>query len=215
MLANRTGCVVVSVNYQKAPEHPFPVPVEDVLAAFYHIARDTAGFGIDPLRIGLAGDRAGANLALGAALSTVIRRKPRPIFLVLLYPALDPTLSTESMARYGGGAYLLSAAGMESYWDAYVPELEHRSDPLVNALMSESLAELPATVLVLPGCDPLRDEGRVLAERLRAEKVPLILRGYPGAVHGLVWMASVSQLARQAFDQLGRDVRYIAGVEWN
>ncbi|MEQ7847978.1 alpha/beta hydrolase [Nocardioides kribbensis] len=179
-LADRSRTAVLSVDYRRPPEHPFPAAPDDVSTALAWLQEQAARPG-DPL--GVAGptyghgDSAGANLALVAAL----RHPGRFTALALIYPFLDPTASFDSYATAADGFDAREAAW---YWEQYAAtpaDLEH---PDLAPLRSEGLGALPPTLVVTAEHDPLRDEGEELARRLAAEGVAVVATRYLGQVHG-------------------------------
>ncbi len=186
-LAAATGCVVVAVNYQKAPEHPFPVPLEDCYSGVRWTVEHAAELGVDPTRIAVAGDSAGGNLAAAVCLLARERGDEQPAAQVLIYPALDPDLDTASATAYAEG-YGLSTGDMRWSWEQYAPDEATRHSPLVAPLRAPSLEGLAPAVVVTAEFDILCDEGRRYAERLRDAGNPVVLLHYPGAIHGFLWM---------------------------
>lgn len=201
-LANATGCVVVSVNYQKAPEHPFPVPLDDCYAGFTWTVAHAAKLGVDPTRIGVVGDSAGGNLAASVCLKAREGGDLAPKVQVLIYPAVDSALETPS-ARDCADGYGLTTLDMAWSWQQYVPDPAMREDPLVSPLRARSLTGLPPAVVVTAGFDVLRDEGLAYAERLQADGVPVVAHHYPGTIHGFLWMDA-------AVDECGQMLREVA-----
>jgi acetyl esterase len=188
-LANATGSVVVAVNYQKAPEHPFPVPLDDCFAGWSWTVAHAAELDIDPNRIGVVGDSAGGNLAAAVCLKAREVGVTGPAAQVLIYPALDWTLTTPS-AREMAEGYGLSTVDMAWSWQQYVPDESMRNDPKASPLRAASLKGLPPAVVVTAGFDILRDDGFAYVERLAQDGVPVRHLHFPGAVHGFLWMAA-------------------------
>lgn len=186
-IANATGSVVVAVNYQKAPEHPFPVPLDDCFAGWAWTVEHAGELGIDPTRIGVVGDSAGGNLAAAVCLRAQAERMPGPAVQVLIYPAVDWAMDTPS-ARDMSEGYGLTTADMAWSWEQYVPDARLRGEPYVSPLRARSLAGLPPAVVVTAGFDVLRDEGVAYADRLLADGVPVHHHHYPGTIHGFLWM---------------------------
>jgi acetyl esterase len=170
-LANRTGMSVLSVDYRRPPEHPFPAAPDDVSAAVAWARRATDG----PLFA--HGDSAGGNLALVAAL-----RHPGAFAAVaLIYPFLDPTAGFESYRTAADGFDPREAAW---YWQQYAAAPADLSDPDLAPLLSDRLGTLPPTLVVTAEHDPLRDEGEALAQRLAEEGVAVTATRYLGQIHG-------------------------------
>jgi acetyl esterase len=209
-LANATGCVVVSVNYQKAPEHPFPVPLDDCYSAFVWTVEHADGLGVDPGRVGVVGDSAGGNLAAAVCLKAQVAEGPRPAVQVLIYPAVDCSLDTPSAKEFAEG-YGLTTADMAWSWRQYAPDPAVRDNPLVTPLRASSLEGLPRAVLVTAGFDVLRDEGLAYAERLQADGVAVTSHHYPGTIHGFMWMGAAVDEHRQMLGDLADTLR---GILW-
>lgn len=188
-LANATGSVVVAVNYQKAPEHPFPAPLDDCFAGWRWTVEHAAELGIDPDRIGVVGDSAGGNLAAAVCLRARAEQLPGPAVQILIYPALDWSLQTPS-ARDLADGYGLTTADMAWSWKQYAPEERLRDEPLVSPLRAPSLVGLPPAVVVTAGFDVLRDEAFAYTERLAQAGVPVLHHHYPGTIHGFWWMGA-------------------------
>lgn len=199
-LAADNGCQVVSVEYRLAPEHPFPAPLEDCLAA----ARWTAAnAGAD--RIVVAGDSSGGNLAAAVALASLGDRSlPRVALQVLIYPVLGADLDTSSYRALGDGSLGLSRAQMRWYWDAYAPTRAQREDPLAVPLAAPEFAGLPPTVLLVGDLDPLRDEARAYRDALAAAGVRVEFWEFRGGFHGFYSFRGVLDLADQAAASVAR-----------
>ena len=150
MLAAATGCVVVAVNYQKAPEHRFPVPLNDCYAGYVWTLAHAAELGIDPSRVGVAGDSAGGNLAAAVCLLARSRETVRPAVQVLIYPALDWRLDTPSAQEFAEG-YGLTTEDMRWSWYQYVVDDAALNDPLVSPALASSLEGLPPAIVVTAG----------------------------------------------------------------
>ena len=183
-----TGCIVIAVNYQKAPEHRFPVPLDDCYAGFRWTVEHADELGLDPSRIGVAGDSAGGNLAAAVCLLARERGETQPAAQVLIYPALDPSLETDSAKNFGEG-YGLTTEDMRWSWHQYVPGESKLFSPLVAPLRESSLEGLAPAVVVTAEFDILRDEGQTYAGRLAAAGNSAVRLHYDGAIHGFLWMA--------------------------
>jgi acetyl esterase len=205
-LANSTGCVVVSVNYQKAPEHPFPVPFEDCWTATNWVAEHAEELGIDASRLGVVGDSAGGNLAAAIALHARDHGGPALAFQGLIYPALDYGWDTES-ARENAEGYMLQRATMEWFWNHYIPDPSVAGDPRVSPLRAADHSGLPRAFIATAEFDPLRDDGRHYAARLREAGVEVTYSEYDGMIHGFYWMQGISDVAKQLHAELAREIR--------
>ncbi len=182
VLANRSGCAVLAVDYRLAPEAKFPAPVDDVLAALDWIHRTGGDARVDSSRIAVGGESSGANIAAGAALRDAGGTSPRRLrHQILVVPLLDATFSSPSWEELGRD-YLLTREQLNWALGQYAPDTDPK-DPLLSPLHADSLAGLPPTVLIGGEYDPLRDDARGYAERLRSAGVPVEHIEQPGLIH--------------------------------
>jgi len=198
VLANESGCRVVSIDYSLAPEHPFPAAVDDSYAATKYVAGNAAQFGIDPARLAVGGDSAGGNLAAVVA-QLAKTQGPKIAYQLLIYPVaqLGAAVDTPSMRENGKG-YFLEKEGMDWFTKLYAPDAKHRSDPRLSPLLCKDLAGQPPAYVVTAGFDPLRDEGRDYADALDKAGVSVTYVNYPGMVHGFFSMRALIPKAREA-----------------
>ncbi|MFO1048100.1 MAG: alpha/beta hydrolase [Geminicoccaceae bacterium] len=187
-LANATGVRVASLDYRMAPEHPFPAPLDDCVAATRWLLAHGRELGIDPDRLALAGDSAGGNLALATLLALRDAGEPLPRTAALIYGAFSADLDSPSHKRFGGGEYVLSTPTMHWFWDQYVPDRQRRTDPLVAPLLAD-LAGLPPLYLSAAELDPLRDDSERLAARLALAGVDFDYRLWRGVCHACFMMS--------------------------
>jgi acetyl esterase len=202
-LTNRTGAVVISVDYRLAPEHPWPAAAEDVHAAASWAAAQAPSLGVDPGRIAVGGDSAGGNLAAVAALMARDRGVPALAAQVLLYPVIAADFDNDSYRAFGYGYYNPKPA-LQWYWDQYVPTATDRQHPYASPLKA-NLTGLPPAVMALAGHDPLHDEGLAYAHALEAAGVSVTRLPYPGGVHGFLTMP-VLDLAQRARTEVSAEV---------
>lgn len=198
-LANATGCVVLSVDYRLAPEHRFPIPLEDVYAALCWASRHAATLDIDPARLGVGGDSAGGNLAAAVALLARDRGGPTIDHQLLLYPALDTVTDHDSHQRFGEGHYLTTAL-MQRCWQAYLNPGDDGNAYAVPARAKDLRGLPPATVLVC-AYDPLRDEGEQYAARLRQAGVAGTCERLPGMIHACLHLLGLAPATRMLLDR--------------
>jgi len=205
-LANATGCVVVAVNYQKAPEHRFPSALDDCFATVQWVVQNAAALDIDPAQVGVGGDSAGGNLAAAVCLKARETGGVALAFQLLIYPAVDPAMDMPS-SRDNADGYALTTAAMRWFWDHYVPNAAERDNPLASPLRAPSLRGLPPAIVVTVEYDPLRDEGDRYADRLEEAGVTVLRHRYAGTIHGFLWMAdALRDDFRRLMDDLASDV---------
>jgi acetyl esterase len=195
-LAAFGGCRVLSVDYRLAPEHPFPAPFEDAVAAFGWAAEHAGELGADPNRIAVGGDSAGANLSAAVCLAT---RDPgaRPALQLLLYPPTDVVGDQASRATFAEG-FLLTRKDMEWFEAHYLPDGCAPEDPRVSMMRALDVSSLPPAYVATAGFDPLRDEGETYAARMREAGVKVALRRYPALIHGFANLTAISPSSRAA-----------------
>jgi acetyl esterase len=201
--AKHADAIVVAVDYRLAPEHPFPAAVDDAYAALEWAAAHAAEIHGDANRIAVTGDSAGGNLAAVVSQLARDRRGPRVAYQALLYPAvdLDPAAHANypSCARFGGGDYFLTIDDMEWFTSHYLGADKPRlvKDPRVSPIAARDLAELPPALIVVAGCDPLRDEGLAYGDRLEAAGVKVERKEYAETVHAFVSFAAAIPTAHE------------------
>jgi acetyl esterase/lipase len=197
------GVVVVAVEYRLAPEHPFPAPVEDCYAALSWMVANAAELGIDPARVGVAGESAGGGLAAAVALLARDRGGPALCFQLLDVPELDDRLDTPSMVAYLD-APEWSRLGAIFSWRSYLGTEPGGADVSAYAApaRAEDLSELPPAFVNVCQFDPLRDEGIAYAQRLMHAGVPTELHHYPGTFHGSSVIEHAAVSRRMLTDQI-------------
>ena len=207
-LTNATDHVVVSVDYRRAPEHPFPAPLEDCYAATRWAVENPGAVHGDPDRVVVGGDSAGGTLAAAVAQVARDRGGPDIAYQVLIYPATDHALDTASYEENAEG-YFLTRADMEWFWDHYLAHEFSGQNPYASPLRARALDGLPPATVLTCGFDPLRDEGVAYATRLEDAGVPVTHRQYDEMIHGFASMLVEPDLdqAREAIADIGRDLR--------
>jgi acetyl esterase/lipase len=199
-LANKSRCQVISIDYRLAPEHPFPTPTDDSLAAFRHIRDNAARFGADATRLAVGGDSAGGNISAVVCQDCRQTGEPMPAFQMLIYPATDARRQTGSHRQFGEG-YFLTQDLMDWFWKAYAPAGTDLADLRLSPLLAKDLAGLPPAFVLTAGYDPLRDEGRAYAERLIDAGVKTTYINYPGTIHGFFSLTRFLQQGLKANDE--------------
>jgi acetyl esterase len=204
-MCNALQANIVWVAYGLAPEHPFPAPLQDTLAAVRSLFHNAEKLGLDPSRIGIAGDSAGGNLAAVASLlNRYGQLGQRFACQVLLYPCLDLTASLPSHRQFAAG-YLLTAETYAWYRGNYLQGI-NPTDWHLSPLFAREVVGLPPTIVLHAGFDPLRDEALAYLERLRAAGVPLRELSFPGQIHGFLNMGAVLPQAGEAVERLARAI---------
>lgn len=198
--ANIAQCVVICPEYRLAPEHKFPAGLADCAATLTYMAQDAVDLGIDPLRIAVAGDSAGGNLAAVLALMARSGEVPPLAAQLLIYPNTDAAQTADSYRRYGEDLGLTSST-MRWFRDHYIRSDADIFDWKVSPLRAESLAGAAPAFVLVAGHDILADEGLAYAERLQADGVLLVLRQWPGQIHGFVSMGKYIPVAQQAIEE--------------
>jgi acetyl esterase len=211
-LANASGAKVLLVEYRLAPEHRWPVQVGDADAAVAWVRspRGAVQLAIDPARVVLGGDSAGGQLALIAARHARTDGLPPPRALLLAYPSLDPTVTSESYNLFADGPMLTKAA-MEQCWSRYL-DGAGAGDPDAAPLLATDHDGLPPTWVAVAELDPVRDDGLRCAAALSAAGVPVHQRTYAGLVHGFLRWGGVVDAAGELIAWLGAAARSRTGT---
>jgi acetyl esterase len=199
-LAIASGLTVISVDYRRAPEHVFPCAAEDAYAATRYIAEHGAELGVDGSRLAVAGDSAGGNLAAVTAILSRDRGAPTIAFQLLVYPALDATMSFPSYKENGEG-YLLTADDMAWFYEQYVGPDVDRKDAMLSPLYAPDLSGLPPALVITAEYDPLRDEGEAYADALQQAGVSARASRYDGLVHGFLPLDGIIPAAVPAMEE--------------
>jgi acetyl esterase len=199
-LANGARCAVFSVEYRLAPESPFPAAVNDCVAATRYVRQEARALNVDASRIAVGGDSAGGNLAAVVALHArdegEKRGGPPMCFQLLIYPATDQNMDTESLRR-NGQDYLLTRALMERFRSNYLRPADY-ADWRASPALAKSHVGLPSAFILTAGFDPLLDEGRQYADLLARAGVQVSYRDYPDMIHGFILMGGALDTARTA-----------------
>ena len=204
-VTNSTECLVVSVDYRLAPEHPFPVAPEDCYAATKWVAENISAYNGDPSRIAVGGDSAGGNLAAVIPLMAKDRQGPAIAYQVLLYPGTDFSFDTQSYLVNGKGHYLETDA-MHWFADQYLSQ-EDKLHPYASPIRAQDLSGLPPALVITAEYDVLRDEGEAYAARLREAGVPVEHTRYDGQIHGFFWMPVIMDDAKRALEQISHALK--------
>lgn len=209
ILADRAGCAVLGVGYRLAPEHPFPAGLDDATTAFAWARREAEALGCDPVRIGLGGESAGANLTAAIALRLRDAGETQPMFQLLVHPVTDLGLALPSMDEIAVPGltrdYLAACRSM------YTGATDYR-DPLVSPMYAERHDGLAPAIVLTASEDPLRDDGEAYAALLARAGVETLVCRLPGLPHGFMFLPATLGAVSRSFDLIARLVRrYLAG----
>lgn len=207
-MADLMGCVVASVDYRLAPEHPFPAGLDDCYQVARKILKQPELVDArDCENIILMGDSAGGNLA--AVVSTMLRERGEPVprRQILLYPVTqwnhDPSTSPFESVRQHGEDLRLTNTEVQDYLDLYVPDAAQRRDPRVSPLEHHDLSGLPETLVISAGLDLLRDEGEAYGVALEGAGNKVTVHRVERALHGFITLPRFSRSLREAYDVIG------------
>jgi acetyl esterase len=206
-LANQSGATIISVNYQKAPEHPFPIPFDDCYATLQWVLQHSSELNINTSNLGVAGDSAGANLAAAVALKAR-DNKVDLAFQILIYPCNDRDFETDSYRENATG-YGLSTQAMKWFWEQYLQGSHHDNNPYAVPARATSFKELAPAIIITAQYDPLLSDGEKYAELLRKDGVSVSFQCYEGMIHGFFTNLAVTPTARLAIDQLADTLKRI------
>lgn len=205
-LSDRSGCIVASVDYRLAPEHPFPAAIDDSWAATAWLAAHAGELGADPKALAVAGDSAGGNLAAVVTHLAADAGSPHIAFQLLIYPAVDARMSYPSI-KENGDIPFLSEDSMQWFWTNYSGGQDIALDPKASPLERTDLSGLPPAMVITAEFDALRDEGEAYAERLAAAGVQTDQRRYGGMPHAFFQMGGLVEPARLAMADAAEALR--------
>jgi acetyl esterase len=198
-LANAADCLVVSVDYRLAPEHPFPAAVEDCYAATEWAVEYADELGGDGDRVAIGGDSAGGNLAAAVTLVARDRGGPELCHQSLVYPAVNsPSLQEFDSYEENAEGYFLERASAEWYYERYLSHPTDARNAYAAPLMARDLSDLPPATVITAGFDPLRDEGIAYADRLDTAGVPVTHEHFEGMIHGFLNLVDTIDRSRDA-----------------
>ena len=208
LLAQGSGCVVVSVDYRLSPEHRAPVALDDCWATLQWVVANAAELGVDAGRVAVGGDSAGGNLAALMTQRARAEGGPAIAFQLLVYPVTDLTRSHASYEDNGEG-YMLTRDLMGWFIDHHLGDDIDPKDPRVSPLHADSVDGLPPAMVITAEYDPLRDEGEAYAQRLREAGVAVEAIRYDGQIHGFYAMATMNADGRAAVDRSAAALREV------
>jgi len=208
-LALDLGCVVIAVDYRLAPEHPFPAAFEDCVAVWHGIQAQADWLGIDPLKVAVAGDSAGATLAAALCLALRDAGQRQPCGQVLIYPALGGAADLPSRSECAD-APLLSSVDVDCYLALYATTAQHMRSPYAWPLLAQDFSQLAPAFIAVAQFDPLRDDGVVYEQKLREAGVATRFYWGGGLVHGCLRAKGQAQEADELYRRIVEALRIIA-----
>jgi acetyl esterase/lipase len=202
-LAREASAIVVSSHYRQAPEHKFPAAHQDAFAAYEWVVRNGAQINGDPRRVAVAGESAGGNLAANVAIMARDRKIQAPLHQILVYPVAGTDMNTPSYVENAQAKPLNKP--MVEWFVGHALRPQDMQSPMIN-LVAADLRGLPPATVITAEIDPLRSEGMLLAERLRAAGVEVTARDYEGVTHEFFGMDAVVPEAKAAQNLAGRQL---------
>jgi acetyl esterase len=201
--AARAGIVVVGVDYSLSPEARFPRAIEETVAVIRWLRQHGAELNVDPARIALGGDSAGAAMTIAACVKLRDENEPDAVKAMLLnYGAYDASCSNESYRRYGQGGYMWGPGEMAAFWRNYLGDTP-MTDPLACPIHAD-VRGLPPAYSAIPDCDVMYEESIAMAEKLRRAGVPSHVAIYAGATHSFLEAVSIARISDRAFADASR-----------
>ena len=205
-LAQKANAIVVSIEYRKAPEHKFPAAHEDSFRAYQWALANAQKWGGDPQRVAVAGESAGGNLAINMAIMARDKNVQAPIHMLLVYPVAGTDTTTASY-KENATAAPLGRADMEWFIEKVLTDPAEKNNPMLDLVGKADLARLPSATVITAQIDPLRSEGRALADKLRRAGSRVTYQNYDGVAHEFFGMAAVVADAARAQALAVRELR--------
>ena len=184
-LANHMGCVIASVDFRRAPEYPFPKPVEDCYDATQWVAKNAARFGGDPQNIIVCGESAGGNMATVVALMSRDRHGASISQQLLICPVISSTCEEQAYAQ-SVDKYFITLDSMRFFWSMYAQSPEDSTNPYASPDKAADLSGLPPAVIITAAYDPLRIEAEAYGKKLAAAGVKVTSKCFPGVIHSFI-----------------------------
>ena len=196
-LANSSGVTVIAVDYRKAPEYPFPIPPEDCYSAVCQIVDSSEEFSIDPNRLAVAGDSAGANLATVVCQMSRDRNGPEIKHQMLFYGVFDIDPDRWPSHTENGEGYILDREMIRWFYTHYVGSERFVDEPYASPINAEDLSGLPPAQVITAEFDPLRDEGEAYAKALKSAGVETYYECVPSLTHAFLVFFEMIPAARE------------------
>ncbi len=193
-LTNGTGAALVFVEFQRAPEGQYPIPIEEVYAVIQWIAEKGSQLNLDASRLAIAGESAGGNIAAAVTLLAKERKGPKIGFQLLLYPVTSATFDQPSYQEFAEG-YFLSVEAIQCLWNFYCPDVAARKQPTAAPLQAtlEQLSGLPPALIISTECDVTRDECEAYAHKLIEAGVSVLSVRFEATVHAFLMLDALAE----------------------
>ena len=202
--------VIIAVQYQKAPEQPFPTPFNDCYATLEWVVNNSNDLGIDLTAIGVGGDSAGGNLASAVALKARDTGLINLAFQLLIYPCNEISMDYPSATEFAQG-YGLSTKAMKWFWDKYLPNNQDHINKYAVPFRADTLKGVAAAIVIAAEFDPLTDDARSYYSKLVADSVPAIYKEYAGQIHGFFNLGGVTADADLLYSDIAIEINAILG----
>ena len=209
-IAKNGNFVIIAVDYQKAPEHSYPAPLDDCYATLKWVIENSAELGIDLAAIGVGGDSAGGNLASSVALKVFNEQLISLAFQLLIYPCNDYQMNYPSATNYSQG-YGLTTQAMKWFWDQYLSKIEDQEDPYAVPAKAKSLRGVAPAILIAAEFDPLTDDVKNYYQKLIKDSVPAIYKEFAGQIHGFFNLSGVTDDAESLYSEIAKEINAILG----
>lgn len=206
-LANQSGACIIAVSYQKAPEHPFPIPFNDCYATLLWVRENYQELGVDLNNIGVLGDSAGGNLAAAVALKARDNGVPLK-FQGLIYPCVDRNFTTRSYIEYATG-FGLSTQTMQWFWDQYLQGSSHDKNPYAVPASAKDFKGVAPAIVLAAEYDPLESDAENYTQLLKEAGVPTTFKLFEGVNHGFTVNFAQTPVAQESMDYLANEIKKI------
>lgn len=209
-IAKNGNFVIIAVDYQKAPEHSYPAPLDDCYATLKWVIENAKDLGVDIAAIGVGGDSAGGNLASSVALKASNEQLISLAFQLLIYPCNDYQMNYPSATNYSQG-YGLTTQAMKWFWDQYLSKVEDQEDPYAVPVKANSLRGVAPAILIAAEFDPLTDDVKNYYQKLIKDSVPAIYKEFAGQIHGFFNLSGVTDDAESLYSEIAKEINAVLG----